>query len=1048
MKYSKSLFHVALIICSAQPLLEASDSLATYSYPEVIVAPTVVDDDGTPHTVQTRRSSLYSVSVSLGTQTQEAYVMYTPNPHTSGNLALNSSTHWTNFSFSGLVTVTITSLAGPINSVEIFPGAKGYVAQTSGNTATFTINSADGDVPLQLLLWINDNQDQPLLIFADPPETDIPDRADTENVAVIRTTDDIATVRSILTGPKPIIVFEEGIHQWGSDKTASYPGYRLPYLSNRSIYIPGGAFVVGTFDGDGITNTRVYGRGVLSANGLNRLKGPDFIPNAFVHQTGEATNQRVEGLVCLDPPHFHLVFRGEVIVDNVKMIGYWHQTDGTVTGNNSVIQNCFFKTNDDIMKLYSDHCYHENNTIMQLTNGAPFQFSWGSQNGDNNTVIDTYIIHAVYLPGVNERVNTAVICARFGHDSISENNSWDGIYIDNGIQRLLGLNAQSSEKPNTIFRNFTIRNVFLNTGSADSPQDGASYLVDGNSFNFQNIRVENLFIDGDPIITFNGGGDLPNDSSIWFSSGGGFVTFDAASVPSAEIVITHGNAPNTRFHPMSGPVWADVQIQIDSEGNASLMSATPSPAWAAANAGLTSPDFDDHWAVTGTTDVASAFNTSFTVRLSYFAGIDTATGLGTSDAFDLRANTLGIGVSGGPDANFTGSDGATSEGVTIGLDTSNLGPGVHVGLNAVTIGQSDPGVDYSTLGFFIDPGSAAKINLVANPRADLASLELGLAGGNSLTDITTLIEAVPAENGFRHLTTRLLLSAVSGASEEIIGAAADQDVTVSADVDLTSPGVSAGVFTRLGENGQQYRFSVMQEAGDLVTSLLRINASGDVTVLATSSIPLPGTAKLQLELSANGDFMVGRINGVKVVAAFDNAFIAGRQGAFTTDFGATFLTPVASGFLGDFYTWLMENDLSDDLTPESLASSGQPLLLYYIADETPAGLQPSHPNVAFTELPLPQPRLNLNVRDSLRDVALLIWASADLVQWHPVASWNSETQAWLSALSAEITTSANPDGSISVMIPPLDGHDAGFWRLDARLIEGVDPLPTEFEDFE
>ena len=54
------------------------------------------------------------------------------------------------------------------------------------------------------------------------------------------------------------------------------------------------------------------------------------------------------------------------------MMGWWFSTDGISSGENSIIENCFFKINDDAIKVYSSHMIVRNNVIWQVENGAPF----------------------------------------------------------------------------------------------------------------------------------------------------------------------------------------------------------------------------------------------------------------------------------------------------------------------------------------------------------------------------------------------------------------------------------------------------------------------------------------------------------------------------------------------------------------------------------------------------------------------------------------------------------------------------------------------------
>jgi hypothetical protein len=167
--------------------------------------------------------------------------------------------------------------------------------------------------------------------------------------------------------------------------------------------------------------------------------------------------------------------------------------------------------------------------MFHQNNGAPFQFCWGAQNGDDNFAEDTYIIQSDYSPGTNNRLNTAVINSRNGSGAVTENNTWDGIYIENGTQKLIGLNAGSN--PATIFRNFIIRNVVIDSGDKPKPQNGGSYLENGSAGNFQNIHFENLVVDGDPILASNTGSDIPDDGSLWYVTGGSYVTYSQTGAP-------------------------------------------------------------------------------------------------------------------------------------------------------------------------------------------------------------------------------------------------------------------------------------------------------------------------------------------------------------------------------------------------------------------------------------------------------------------------------------------------------------------------------------
>lgn len=476
--------------------------IETYSYPDAIV-------NGNNSIV--KRSTVYEVTVNQEGLSKACYVMYDKNQAASVNaqLASNPDNHWTNFSIeNGTVEIVIKRIDGnSLNSAKVYPTKKGYTASINGNTAT--INIPAGVNKLQLLVEMNGLEKQPLFVFVDPKETDVPSIISSD-VTVINTIDDITTVRSKLNSSTTYKYFEPGIHKWGTKTGADYDGYKLPVLSGKKIYLPGGAYVIGSFAGDNNSNWKVYGRGIISGAGLDILGDAAYIPWSAVHHQGTGSNFLVEGIVSMCPPHFGLTIRGTYcIIDNVKMMSWWYSTDGTITGNNSKVNNCFFKVNDDNIKVYGSNCTHDNNTMYHQINGAPFQFSWTGQASKNTSSTNTYIVNSVYKSSLTSTSNTAVInCVEANQGQIIENHIFDGIYIDNGCHRLLGLDAT-----NATLRNITIKNIKLNSGTKTNPQNGYSYLDTGN---FSGIQLCNVYVNNNLITGFDNTSDKPSQGKLFY----------------------------------------------------------------------------------------------------------------------------------------------------------------------------------------------------------------------------------------------------------------------------------------------------------------------------------------------------------------------------------------------------------------------------------------------------------------------------------------------------------------------------------------------------
>ena len=483
--------------------LGLSAQIETYNYPDAIV---------NSNSSIVKKSAIYEVTVKQEDLSKACYVMYDKNQAASINaqLANNPDNHWTNFSVeNGAVEIIIKRIDGnALNSAKVYPTKKGYTASINGNTAT--INIPAGVNKLQLLVEMNGLEKQPLFVFVDPKETDVPSISSAD-VTVINTTDDITTVKSKLNSSTTYKYFEPGIHKWGTKTGADYDGYKLPILSGKKIYLPGGAYVIGSFSGDNNGNWKVYGRGIISGAGLDILPSADYIPWSAVHHQGSGSNFLVEGIVSMCPPHFGLTIRGTYcVIDNVKMMSWWYSTDGTITGNNSQVNNCFFKVNDDGIKVYGSNCTHDNNTMYHQVNGAPFQFSWSGQASKNTISTNTYIVNSVYkISNLTSTSNTAVVnCVEANKGQTIENHVFDGIYIDNGCHRLLGLNAT-----NGTLRNITLKNVKLNSGTKTNPQNGHSYLDKGN---YSGIQLCNVYINNNLITAFDTVSDKPSQGKLFY----------------------------------------------------------------------------------------------------------------------------------------------------------------------------------------------------------------------------------------------------------------------------------------------------------------------------------------------------------------------------------------------------------------------------------------------------------------------------------------------------------------------------------------------------
>lgn len=231
------------------------------------------------------------------------------------------------FDFSGEVKLKVKS-ARKVEKAVVRPLSSGVTPTLEGDTISFSLNQ-----PRNLSLEINGSFIRPLLLFANPLETDVPD-AKNPNV----------------------LYFGPGVHEVSTTKIGS----------DKTIYVAGGAIVRGKilpdekpvqeknwagnkvyqnlFCIENAKNVKVRGRGILDMSGLPwHSKCPIAIHNC--------TDVLVEGIIIKDSPCWCTpIFNcTRATYRNVKEICHRENSDGIniVNSQDVLVENCFLRNNDD-----------------------------------------------------------------------------------------------------------------------------------------------------------------------------------------------------------------------------------------------------------------------------------------------------------------------------------------------------------------------------------------------------------------------------------------------------------------------------------------------------------------------------------------------------------------------------------------------------------------------------------------------------------------------------------------------------------------------------
>lgn len=405
------------------------------------------------------RSPFYTITLEQAGQTMACPVLFTraqqiaTNPH--------HDTSWAAFAFTESVTLNLTAAHGPITSARVLPSSRAItpVLQPDGSLS-FTL-----DRPGQFAIEINGRMDEhPLLVFADPPETDLPDRQD----------------------PK-VRWFGPGVYNLGNEP--------LPIAAGETLYLAPGALVYGRFKGIDASDVRLTGRGILAGTPY-----PPNPPNTYTaphlfELRGESHRFQADGVTFLNSPHYNLLVRGrDAHVQNVKMIAWWFSTDGLGVGANSIVEDSFFKVSDDTFKLYYDNMIVRRNVVWQMDNGMVFQLSWNlNTNASGIRVTDIDVIRVEHYREANNR---AVFGSLHGGSADLSDYLFEDIRIEGPIWRLVKLTALQtswSRSPTSgTLSDLRFRNITV-TGPVRQPSEIKSLEDTGR---FEDITFENLTVDG------------------------------------------------------------------------------------------------------------------------------------------------------------------------------------------------------------------------------------------------------------------------------------------------------------------------------------------------------------------------------------------------------------------------------------------------------------------------------------------------------------------------------------------------------------------------
>jgi hypothetical protein len=386
------------------------------------------------------------------------------------------------FSFEGKIEVKVI-FHSPVYNFDIRPHSRNIEGEVYRNEIHFSIER-----PENLSVEINKNLKRPLFIFANPLETEMPDKTD-----------------------KNVIFFEKGkIH---------YPG-KMKIESNQTVYIEGGAVVRGHFMTDMGRNIKILGRGILD----NRLYAKGECRPIEINQ---CENVLVEGIILTESRHWSCAsFASKnVTYNNLKIVSSNDWDDGIdIVGSQHVhVNNCFIQSKDDCIAVKSGVNYFTKfnsgfvvddilveNSVMwngDWGNGLEIGFETRSDTIKNVTFRNCDLIHVEGPEGTFTIHN--------GDRAVVTNILYDDIRVEDSKGWLIDFRIMNSQytkdKQRGKIEHVTLRNIKVEGDWFPYSQ----FLGYDEKTRISHITLENFFIHGVKVTSiYNGRIAMSNTDEI------------------------------------------------------------------------------------------------------------------------------------------------------------------------------------------------------------------------------------------------------------------------------------------------------------------------------------------------------------------------------------------------------------------------------------------------------------------------------------------------------------------------------------------------------
>lgn len=387
------------------------------------------------------------------------------------------------FDFSGEVEVSVKSLHGTISTARVRPLSYGIATNVNDSTLTFKLSK-----PSNLSVEINGDIFHNLHLFANP---------------IDRYNPLVGSTLKKMKKRRDLIYFGPGVHYLPNDT--------LYVPAGKTVYVAGGAVVVGCINARNTHDVKIVGRGIVRPK--TKYAGI---------RVENSRRVLVDGLISTQCPTGG---SDSVTIRNVKVISYYGWGDGlnVFSSNNVLLDSVFCRTSDDCTTVY----------------GTRLGFEGGCRNVTmQNATLWADVAHPIFIglhgdvehPEVLENLNyinidildhretqldyQGCMAINAGDNNLVRSVRFENIRVEDFRQgQLLDLRVSFNKKyckaPGRGIENVLFKDITYNGKNAELS------LIIGydDERKVKNIRFENLVINGTRISD-----DMPNKPG-WYKTG-------------------------------------------------------------------------------------------------------------------------------------------------------------------------------------------------------------------------------------------------------------------------------------------------------------------------------------------------------------------------------------------------------------------------------------------------------------------------------------------------------------------------------------------------